>query len=381
MIAVHAYALDVENYADFSIRDFFRERKKRTGLTDLSNAVANGLHIRPEIEENCRGGLTSKPRETIPPVESDRSPSPPQMERSECPLIDTFIWAHQMQSDDTTSVLDLYYVPEYASDIFEYFRFREQRFRSTDYLPNHPKMLKVRRAKVVDWFSRCQETFKVSRDVFYHSVKLFDIYLSLSNNIQQIDFLAAAVFILATKVDQQFAPQAREFCNLSATSRAQTLQKYEREILITLNCDINFPLSYRFLRRFAILASLDGSTVTMARYVLETSLLFYEFIGVRESVMAAASLLLALKIKEADNWPPRLEYYTGYTVQEMEPLMWRLNHMLVMCPIVFPQCRSIFERYARPSYLHVANTDPLPDRYSYNEPVGPPPNLGFRREE
>lgn len=77
---------------------------------------------------------------------------------------------------------------------------------------------------------------------------------------------------------------------------------YERKILIALNCDVNFPLSYRFLRRYSRTGGLDMQTLTVARYVLETSLLFYEFICVPDSLMAAAALLLSMRMIRAGEW-------------------------------------------------------------------------------
>lgn len=43
-------------------------------------------------------------------------------------------------------------------------------------------------------------------------------------------------------------------------------------------------------------------TLTMARYILEMSLMEYEFIKYRESKMASACLLLAMKMKNAGEW-------------------------------------------------------------------------------
>ena len=43
-------------------------------------------------------------------------------------------------------------------------------------------------------------------------------------------------------------------------------------------------------------------TLTLARYILEMSLMEYEFISNRESEMAAASLSLALRMKQAGEW-------------------------------------------------------------------------------
>ena len=68
-------------------------------------------------------------------------------------------------------------------------------------------------------------------------------------------------------------------------------------MLKVLDFNLNFPLSYSFLRRYARCASLSIETLTLARYILETSLTQYSLIEEFDSKMAAASLLLALKMK------------------------------------------------------------------------------------
>lgn len=72
----------------------------------------------------------------------------------------------------------------------------------------------------------------------------------------------------------------------------------EIEMLKVLDFNLNFPLSYSFLRRYARCASLSIETLTLARYILETSLTEYSLIDELDSKIAAASLLLALKMKK-----------------------------------------------------------------------------------
>lgn len=81
-----------------------------------------------------------------------------------------------------------------------------------------------------------------------------------------------------------------------AYNREDVIQM-EMEILKVLKFNLNYPLSYSFLRRFARCSSQSIETLTLARYILESSLLEYSMIDEYDSKMAAASLLLALKMK------------------------------------------------------------------------------------
>lgn len=51
--------------------------------------------------------------------------------------------------------------------------------------------------------------------------------------------------------------------------------------------------------------------LTLARYILELSLLEYSLVTVSDSKLAAAALLLSLKMQNLGGWTPTLEYYSG----------------------------------------------------------------------
>jgi hypothetical protein len=59
----------------------------------------------------------------------------------------------------------------------------------------------------------------------------------------------------------------------------------------------------------------------------------YDFIDVKDSMMAASSLLLALVMKGvAFPWSKTLEYYSGYTKEELFDLTHRVHVYLSECP-------------------------------------------------
>jgi len=94
--------------------------------------------------------------------------------------------------------------------------------------------------------------------------------------------------------------------------------QWERDILKTLNYDINYPVTYRFLRRLAKVritylfilssfillqaANINLETHTLARYICESTLQEYQFIGVRPSQIAAGAMYLTIRMKKLGNW-------------------------------------------------------------------------------
>lgn len=51
--------------------------------------------------------------------------------------------------------------------------------------------------------------------------------------------------------------------------------------------------------------------LTLARFILEYSLMDYSIITHQDSKLAAAALFLALQMKKVSGWTKTLEFYTG----------------------------------------------------------------------
>lgn len=52
-------------------------------------------------------------------------------------------------------------------------------------------------------------------------------------------------------------------------------------------------------------------TLTLARYILEYSLMDYSTIQLSDAKMACAALFMALRMNSYDGWNETLEYYSG----------------------------------------------------------------------
>ena len=70
----------------------------------------------------------------------------------------------------------------------------------------------------------------------------------------------------------------------------------EIKMLETLDFDIDFVSTYRFLERYVQLVKADKLTFDLAQYLVEIAMLDYESIIVRPSYMAISALYLANKI-------------------------------------------------------------------------------------
>ena len=98
-------------------------------------------------------------------------------------------------------------------------------------------------------------------------------------------------------------------------------------------------------------------TLTLARYILETSLLEYDYVPVRASKMAAACLCLAMSMKDMNEWAPTLVYYTGYTRKDLSELVAKLNVLISVQPK--KNLKTVHSKYSHPVFFQVAKTPVL----------------------
>lgn len=91
----------------------------------------------------------------------------------------------------------------------------------------------------------------------------------------------------------------------------------EMTVFKEIGYDLGIPLSYRFLRRYARVNRIDMQVLTLARYILEFSLMDYSIVGLRDSKLACAALFIAMRMNNMPGWNKTLEFYSGNMVTLM----------------------------------------------------------------
>lgn len=232
---------------------------------------------------------------------------------------------------DGENWLDPFQVSHYAMDIFNYLKEREKIFPIGDYMEKQICLSRWMRSLLVDWMVEVQESFELNHETLYLAVKLVDLYLTkVTVGKETLQLLGAASLFIASKFDERIPPMVEDFLYICDGAYTQKeLLRMEMNILRIVDFDLGIPLSYRFLRRYARCAKVSMPTLTLARYILEYSLMDYATIMFSDSKMAAAALFLALQMKELSGWTPTLEFYTGYALAELKEVVLALNEGLL----------------------------------------------------
>lgn len=257
---------------------------------------------------------------------------------------------------DKENMNDVNQSSEYAMDIFNYLREKEDQQQIPDYMKDQVCITTWMRSLLVDWMVEIQESFELNHETLYLGVKLVDHYLSkVTVGKETLQLVGAAAMFVASKYDERIPPLVEDFlyiCDGAYTRRE--LIRMEMNLLKVCNFDLGVSISYRFLRRYGRCAKVTMPVLTLARYILEMSLMNYEVVTVKESKLAAASLYMALKMKGVSGWTPTLEFYTGYKIEDILSTVYLLNDDLQKTQKV--QLKTIRNKYNHKIFFEVAKT-------------------------
>lgn len=263
---------------------------------------------------------------------------------------------------DSENQFDPSNVPDYAHCIFEYYKTREDKFKVADYLPRQKDLTRQMRAILVDWMVEVQENFELNHETLYQAVKIVDIYLDKNPVARdKLQLVGSTAMFIACKFDERNPPLLDDFLYIcdDAYNRDE-LMEMERTILITLDFDIGMPLSYRYVRRYAKATKASMETLTLARYILEASLMHYDFVFTSESLIAAAAFFLAIRMRDDGEWTPAHEYYSGFKVSDLTETVLQLNLML-RSPPPAKNIQTILNKYSHKVFFEVAKIPSLED--------------------
>lgn len=133
----------------------------------------------------------------------------------------------------------------------------------------------------------------------------------------------------------------------------------EQKIIKTIDYNLGRPSSIHFLRRFSKAASTVEDTHMLAKYLIELVSIDYTLAHHRPSEVAAASLFLALKLFNKDTkitddqlWTNTLKFYTGYTADNLRPLVKKIATLLKNAPTA--QLKAVFNKYQSSKFDKIA---------------------------
>ena len=129
--------------------------------------------------------------------------------------------------------------------------------------------------------------------------------------------LGVTCLLVAAKYEEIYPPFIQEMAFITAdTYTSKQIREMEKRILRKLDYLFNRPHMLNFLRRYSKVAGVTSMEHSLAKYILELSLMHSELSPVAPSLKAASALQLAIQLASKQTatpkWPPVLVQHSTY---------------------------------------------------------------------
>jgi cyclin B len=194
------------------------------------------------------------------------------------------------------------------------------------------------RAVLVDWLIEVHSQFKLLQETLYITIYIIDRYLQQEGvhvKRNKLQLVGVTAMFLASKVEEMYAPEINDFVYITDNAyTAGEIRQMELKLLAALKFNFSRPLPLHFLRRNSKAGDVDVLQHTVAKYLVELTLLEYDMAHYPPSAVAAAALFLSLRLLEPDStltsvWTVTLQHYSTYTGRDLMAIVTKLAQALV----------------------------------------------------
>lgn len=257
---------------------------------------------------------------------------------------------YEWEDLDAEDVNDPFMVSEYVNDIFEYLHRLEIMT-----LPNRHELYKhsnIRQNRdiLVNWMVKIHNKFGLLPETLYLALNIMDRFLCKELvQLEKLQLVGTACLFIAAKYEEVYSPSVKHFAyETDGACDEEEIKEGEKFILQTLEFNLSYPNPMNFLRRISKADDYDIQSRTLAKYLLEISVVDFRFIGILPSLCAAAAMFLSRKMLGKGQWDGNLIHYSGgYTREELAPVCNMIMDYLVQ-PVVHDE---FFRKYASRRFM------------------------------
>ncbi|KAK7719769.1 G2/mitotic-specific cyclin [Diaporthe eres] len=241
-------------------------------------------------------------------------------------------------------------VAEYAHEIFDYLLTLEpSSLPNPDYMDHQDELEWKTRSILVDWLIEVHTRFHLLPETLFLAINIIDRFLSEKVvQLDRVQLVGITAMFIASKYEEVLSPHVGNFKHVADNGFSESeILSAERFILQTLEYDLSYPNPMNFLRRISKADNYDIQTRTVAKYLLEISVVDRRFMAYRPSHVAATAMYLARLILDRGDWDATLAFYAGYTEEEIEPVLQLMVDYLAR-PVGH---EAFFKKYASKKFL------------------------------
>ncbi|XDA75004.1 hypothetical protein R6Z07F_005233 [Ovis aries] len=345
--------------------------RPRTALGDIGNKVSEQpqakLPLKKEAKTLPAGKVIAKkvpkPLEKAPvPVpepqpEPEREPEPVKEEKlSPEPILafsDVILAVSDVDAEDGA---DPNLCSEYVKDIYAYLRqLEEEQAVKPKYLMGR-EVTGNMRAILIDWLVQVQMKFRLLQETMYMTVSIIDRFMQ-DNCVpkKMLQLVGVTAMFVASKYEEMYPPEIGDFAFVTDNTYTKfQIRQMEMKILRALNFSLGRPLPLHFLRRASKIGEVDVELHTLAKYLMELTMLDYDMVHFPPSQIAAGAFCLALKILDNGEWTPTLQHYLSYTEESLLVVMQHLAKNVVMVNRGLSKHMTIKNKYATSKHAKIS---------------------------
>ncbi|KAG7663370.1 CLB4 [[Candida] subhashii] len=237
-------------------------------------------------------------------------------------------------------------VAEYAPEIFNYLHELEEKLRpDPNYMDNQDELRWDMRSVLIDWVVQVHARFNLLPETLFLTVNYIDRFLSKRKvSLSRFQLVGAVALFIAAKYEEINCPTVQEVAYMADNAYSvDEFLKAERFMIDVLEFDMGFPGPMSFLRRISKADNYDYETRTLAKYLLEITVIDARFVASHPSWLAAGAHYLSRKLLKNGHWTELHVFYSGYTEKQLKPLA---QTLLECCQDAQIHHKSIFEKYS-----------------------------------
>ncbi|KAJ9127137.1 hypothetical protein QFC24_001374 [Naganishia onofrii] len=251
--------------------------------------------------------------------------------------------------DDPTMVL------EYQEVIFEYMRDLEYKnMPNHKYMDDQPNLKWEMRGILTDWLIEVHNKFRLLPETLFLAVNIADRFLSARVvSLSKLQLVGLTCLFIAAKYEEVICPSVTNFLYMADGGYGdEEILAAEKYVLTTLSFDLSYPNPMHFLRRVSKAEGYDIQSRTVAKYLMEISLVDERFLHIEPSRLAASATWMARLVLGRDEWDATLTHYSGYEEKELvEPAQMFLDYIL---DPEYPRHEAFLKKYSARKYMKAA---------------------------
>ncbi|XP_031686791.1 G2/mitotic-specific cyclin-B2 isoform X2 [Oncorhynchus kisutch] len=245
---------------------------------------------------------------------------------------------------------------EYIKDIYGYLqRLETQQSVRAKYMSGYEINGRMR-ALLIDWLIQVHSRFQLLQETLYLTVAILDRFLQVQTiGRKKLQLVGVTAMLLASKYEEMYSPEIGDFVYITDNAFTKAhIREMEQLILQSLNFELGRPLPLHFLRRASKAGNADVEKHTLAKYLMELTLLDYDMVHYHPSEIAAAALCLSQLLLDELNWTPTQEHYSTYNENHLKPIMEHIAKNIVSVNEGRTKLQAVKNKYSSSRLMRIS---------------------------